>query len=243
MLYLFFCESRPVSTSVFNCISLTANLALYSSLSSLCSGVARAWGQAHFGKGSSRVWLDEVRCTGNELTLEQCPKSAWGEHNCLHSEDAGVSCSPLTGRTTPASALVIHNIHKNKWNAHVFIMADGFACAHDCRSLVSGDNTLFSSLSSTGVTDNIKNGCIPFIFSGAKTVALSNRAVINVLSHTIITQPMGDHTGDLLNCVIATPESQYVFSEKNMANWFQEGKKQRPLSEGCKAPSFSQLSF
>ncbi|XP_061599808.1 neurotrypsin isoform X3 [Cololabis saira] len=60
------------------------------------SGVARAWGQAHFGKSSGRVWLDEVRCTGNELTLEQCPKSAWGEHNCLHSEDAGVSCHPLT---------------------------------------------------------------------------------------------------------------------------------------------------
>ncbi|XP_037326813.2 neurotrypsin isoform X1 [Pungitius pungitius] len=60
------------------------------------SGVARAWGQAHFGKGSGHVLLDEVRCTGNELTLEQCPKSAWGEHNCLHSEDAGVSCNPLT---------------------------------------------------------------------------------------------------------------------------------------------------
>ncbi|KAG7225861.1 hypothetical protein INR49_014384 [Caranx melampygus] len=59
-------------------------------------GVAKAWGQAHFGKGSGRVWLDEVRCTGNELTLEQCPKSAWGEHNCLHAEDAGVSCKPLT---------------------------------------------------------------------------------------------------------------------------------------------------
>lgn len=62
------------------------------------SGVARARGQAHFGKGSGRVWLDEVRCTGNELTLEQCPKSTWGEHNCLHAEDAGVSCNPLTGR-------------------------------------------------------------------------------------------------------------------------------------------------
>uniref|UniRef100_A0A3B5AAV9 Neurotrypsin n=1 Tax=Stegastes partitus TaxID=144197 RepID=A0A3B5AAV9_9TELE len=64
------------------------------------SGFARAWGQAHFGKGSGRVWLDEVRCTGNELTLEQCPKGAWGEHNCLHSEDAGVSCNPLTDGTT-----------------------------------------------------------------------------------------------------------------------------------------------
>ncbi|KAK2918953.1 neurotrypsin isoform X1 [Channa argus] len=63
------------------------------------SGAAMARGQAHFGKGSGRVWLDEVRCTGNELTLEQCSKSAWGEQNCLHSEDAGVSCNPLTDGT------------------------------------------------------------------------------------------------------------------------------------------------
>ncbi|KAB1282416.1 Neurotrypsin [Camelus dromedarius] len=40
--------------------------------------------------------LDEVRCTGNELSIEQCPKSSWGEHNCGHKEDAGVSCTPLT---------------------------------------------------------------------------------------------------------------------------------------------------
>ncbi|XP_056136474.1 neurotrypsin [Lampris incognitus] len=63
------------------------------------SGVARAWGQAYFGEGSGHVWLDEVRCTGNELSLEQCPKNSWGEHNCLHSEDAGVSCNPLTDGT------------------------------------------------------------------------------------------------------------------------------------------------
>ncbi|KAM5306678.1 neurotrypsin isoform 2-T2 [Glossophaga mutica] len=60
------------------------------------SGVARAWTQAHFGAGAGPVLLDEVRCTGNELSLEQCPKSPWGEHNCGHGEDAGVSCTPLT---------------------------------------------------------------------------------------------------------------------------------------------------
>uniref|UniRef100_A0A8D0C8G5 Neurotrypsin n=1 Tax=Scleropages formosus TaxID=113540 RepID=A0A8D0C8G5_SCLFO len=60
------------------------------------SGTAKAWGQAYFGEGSGRVLLDEVRCTGNELSIEQCPKALWGEHNCEHREDAGVSCTPLT---------------------------------------------------------------------------------------------------------------------------------------------------
>uniref|UniRef100_A0A2K6GL16 Neurotrypsin n=1 Tax=Propithecus coquereli TaxID=379532 RepID=A0A2K6GL16_PROCO len=60
------------------------------------SGIAKAWSQAYFGEGSGPVVLDEVRCTGNELSIEQCPKSSWGEHNCGHKEDAGVSCTPLT---------------------------------------------------------------------------------------------------------------------------------------------------
>ncbi|KAJ8339763.1 hypothetical protein SKAU_G00343960 [Synaphobranchus kaupii] len=59
-------------------------------------GTAKAWSQAYFGEGSGRILLDEVRCTGNELSVEQCPKNTWGEHNCEHREDAGVSCTPLT---------------------------------------------------------------------------------------------------------------------------------------------------
>lgn len=64
----------------------------------LFSGIAKAWNQAYFGEGSGPIVLDEVRCTGNELSIEQCPKSSWGEHNCDHKEDAGVSCTPLTGK-------------------------------------------------------------------------------------------------------------------------------------------------
>uniref|UniRef100_A0A672TIE7 Serine protease 12 n=2 Tax=Strigops habroptila TaxID=2489341 RepID=A0A672TIE7_STRHB len=59
-------------------------------------GVAKAWSQAYFGEGSGPLLLDEVQCTGNELSIEQCPKSSWREHNCGHNEDAGVSCTPLT---------------------------------------------------------------------------------------------------------------------------------------------------
>ncbi|RXN00328.1 Neurotrypsin [Acipenser ruthenus] len=62
-------------------------------------GVAKAWSQAYFGEGYGPVLLDEVQCTGNELSIEQCSKSLWGEHNCAHKEDAGVSCTPLTDGT------------------------------------------------------------------------------------------------------------------------------------------------
>ncbi|XP_029926880.1 neurotrypsin [Myripristis murdjan] len=59
-------------------------------------GVAKAWTWAHFGQGSGPIFLDGVQCTGNELSLEECPHNNWEQHNCDHMEDAGVSCNPYT---------------------------------------------------------------------------------------------------------------------------------------------------
>ncbi|XP_029312162.1 neurotrypsin-like [Cottoperca gobio] len=59
-------------------------------------GVAKAWSWAHFGQGSGPILLDAVKCTGNEIFLDQCPHGDWEQHNCDHMEDAGVSCSPYT---------------------------------------------------------------------------------------------------------------------------------------------------
>ncbi|NXP81853.1 NETR protein, partial [Ramphastos sulfuratus] len=61
------------------------------------SGNPKALSWAHYGKGSGPILLDEVECSGNELSLDQCKKSDWGQQNCDHIEDAGVSCDPFTG--------------------------------------------------------------------------------------------------------------------------------------------------
>ena len=42
--------------------------------------------------GNGTIWLDDVKCTGNELYLSSCSHRYLGGHNCDHSEDAGVKC-------------------------------------------------------------------------------------------------------------------------------------------------------
>ena len=45
-----------------------------------------------FGAGTGAILLDNVRCSGNERSLADCQHSAWGQHNCWHSEDVSIVC-------------------------------------------------------------------------------------------------------------------------------------------------------
>ena len=53
---------------------------------------ALAFSGAYFGNGSGPIHLDNVECSGNETSLQECVHVEGEFHNCGHTEDASVRC-------------------------------------------------------------------------------------------------------------------------------------------------------
>ena len=62
----------------------------------LCIAIsgATAYSSARFGAGTGPIVMDDVQCRATERRLIDCPFTL--NHNCGHSEDAGVRCTSST---------------------------------------------------------------------------------------------------------------------------------------------------
>ncbi|KAK3087601.1 hypothetical protein FSP39_008130 [Pinctada imbricata] len=57
--------------------------------------------RAYYGAGMGPIWLDDVKCSGNESSILQCSHRPLNSTNCRHGEDVGVVCTNTPRTTTP----------------------------------------------------------------------------------------------------------------------------------------------
>ena len=50
------------------------------------------YAESFFGQGVGPIWMDGISCNGAEARLVDCPFLGYGQHDCIHIEDAGVRC-------------------------------------------------------------------------------------------------------------------------------------------------------
>ncbi|XP_068521473.1 scavenger receptor cysteine-rich type 1 protein M130-like [Anas acuta] len=105
-----------------------------------CGVALEAHWNAHFGPGSGPTWMDDVHCNGKESSLSDCMHAGWGQTDCDHREDAGVTCSGfvrLVGGDSPCSGSV-EVYDRDQWKAVCHSHFGAKAAEVLCRELQCG---------------------------------------------------------------------------------------------------------
>ncbi|KAI8517422.1 scavenger receptor [Branchiostoma belcheri] len=92
------------------------------------TGASAYHGSAYYGRGSGNIYMDDLRCTGTETILFDCPYSGWGNHNCDHGDDVGVVCYSSSGVTSGLSTGAIVGISVGAVAAVVLIIVISCCC-------------------------------------------------------------------------------------------------------------------
>nr|XP_055045535.1 scavenger receptor cysteine-rich domain-containing group B protein-like [Misgurnus anguillicaudatus] len=104
-----------------------------------CPTGAEAKIYTYFGPGEGTIWMDDVQCTGTELSLKWCRFRGWASHNCDHSRDAGVICRDI--RLINGANLCrgrVEVLYNNQWGTICDAAWDLADAAVVCKSMGCG---------------------------------------------------------------------------------------------------------
>ena len=59
-------------------------------------GSGSGWVDVNVPAGTGPILMDDVDCSNGQTNLLACSHNGFGNHNCFHEEDVGVTCSPTS---------------------------------------------------------------------------------------------------------------------------------------------------
>ena len=65
-------------------------------------------GSLGFGAGNGLIFVDNIRCRGNEDSIAMCIKSLTGDHDCRHTEDVGIVCQDSNSTCTHGDVRLVN---------------------------------------------------------------------------------------------------------------------------------------